>query len=172
MAATAVRALALAAALVVGLAACGGSGEPKKKLLPGTLTVGAVVASARDRVIARGARIDVGEINSVGGIAGKVPVRFVTGPDAAALVRRGAKAVLLPCEEGDQARAERALRDRNVFMLATCNSLLRRGPGAPARASMIGSAALAATVRDRKRKGGSLLAAGPSDGRAAPPGAG
>jgi branched-chain amino acid transport system substrate-binding protein len=123
VAAAEVRGLAVAAMLALGLAACGGSDEPKKELLPGTLTVGAVVVSARDRVIARGARIDVGEINAVGGIAGKVPVRFVTAPDAGALVRRGAKAVLLPCEAAEQAQAESTLRGRNVFMLATCNSL-------------------------------------------------
>ncbi|MGZ8694270.1 MAG: hypothetical protein ACXWYS_02395, partial [Gaiellaceae bacterium] len=103
------RAAALASALVVGLAACGGSDEPNEELMPGTLTVGAVVASARDRVISRGARIDVGEVNSLGGIAGKVRLRYVTGPDAAGLVRDGAKVVLLPCEPADQARAEKAL---------------------------------------------------------------
>ena len=90
-----VRAVALAAALVIGLAACGGSDEPKKELLPGTLTVGAVVASARDRVISRGARIDVGEVNSLGGIAGQGSAAVRHGPDAAALVRNGAKALLL-----------------------------------------------------------------------------
>jgi hypothetical protein len=156
MVAASLRALALT--LVLGLAACGGSGKPKKKLVPGTLTVGAVVVSPRDRVIARGARIDVGEINSVGGIAGKVPVRFITGPDARSLVRRGAKAVLLPCEPAAQASAERVLRGRNVFVLATCNSLAPTsawgaGPSLDDRA-----AALAATVHDRKVDKVSLLA--------------
>ena len=155
-----VRGVALAAALVFGLAACGGSGEPKKELLPGTLTVGAVVASARDRVIARGARIDVGEVNSLGGIAGKVRLRYVTGSDAAALVRNGARAVLLPCEPADQARAEAALRGRNVFLLATCNSLASTrawgaGPNLDDRA-----AALAATIADGNVKSAWLLAPG------------
>lgn len=150
MAAAPVRALALASALVLGLAACGGSDEPKEELLPGTLTVGAVVAGARDRVIARGARIDVGEINSLGGIAGKVRVRYLTAPDAPALVRQGAKAVLLPCGEQDQSRAEAALRGRNVLVLATCNSVSGTrawgvGPSFRDRAD-----ALFARLRDQK----------------------
>jgi hypothetical protein len=156
-----VRAVALAAALVVGLAACGGSGEPKKELLPGTLTIGAVVASARDRVIAHGARIDVGEMNSLGGIAGKVRVRFVTGPDAGALVRRGARAVLLPCEPADQARAEAALRGRRVFAVATCNSWSPTkawGAGPSLRDRVDG---LFATLRDR-HVDRAAIAAGPA----------
>jgi len=160
VAASPVRYAALAAALVLGLAACGGSGAPKKELLPGTITVGAVVAGARDRVIARGARIDVGEINSLGGIAGKVPVRFLTGPSAATLVGHGAKAVLLPCDAADQARAEQALRGKDVFMLATCNSLTPTrawgaGPSLDDRA-----VALASTVADRKVSSVTLLAPG------------
>ena len=165
-AAARVRALALGAALVVGLAACGGSGEPKKELLPGTLTIGAVVVSARDRVIARGARIDVGEINSLGGIAGKVRVRFVTEPSAGRLVRRGARVVLLPCEARQQVRAEEALRGQNVFMLATCNYLT------PTRAWAVGpsvddrAAALAATVQDRGVEKADVVASGAATGRA------
>jgi hypothetical protein len=115
-----VRAVALAAALALCAAACG-SGAPAKTLLPGTLTIGAVVVSARDRVIAMGARIGVADIENAGGIQDKVRLRLITGRDAAALARRGARVVLLPCDPADQATAGAALAGRNVLQLATCN---------------------------------------------------
>ena len=158
------RAVLLAAVLAFGAAACGGSASsaPKGKLRPGTLTVGAVVASARDRVIARGARIGVGEVNNVGGIGGKVKLRFRTSPDAAALVRGGARVVLLPCAAHDQARAQAALAGRDVLQLATCNG---RPPGA---AWAVGPSvadrwdALFGTLRGRGVKSVSLRGATPA----------
>jgi hypothetical protein len=158
-AAAAVRAVLLAAVLALGAAACGGSASaPKRKLRPGVLTVGAVVASARDQVIARGARIGVGEVNNVGGIGGKVRLRLLTGPDAGALAGSGARVVLLPCAARDQARAQAALAGRNVLQLATCND---RPPGA---AWAVGPSladrwdALFGTLRDRGVQSVSLRA--------------
>jgi hypothetical protein len=163
-----VRAVLLAAVLALGAAACGGSSSaPKRKLRPGTLTVGAVVASARDRVIARGARIGVGEVNNVGGIDGKVRLRLLTAPDAAALVRGGARVVLLPCAAGDQARAQAALAGRDVLALATCND---RPPGTawPVGPSVADRAdALFSTLRGRGVKTVSLRASTPALLRAA-----
>jgi hypothetical protein len=164
-----VRAVLLAAVLALGAAACGGSpaSPPKRKLRPGTLTVGAVVASPRDQVIARGARIGVGEVNNVGGIGGKVRLRLVTGPDAAVLVRGGAGVVLLPCAAGDQARAQAALAGRRVLQLATCND---RPPGAawPVGPSIADRAdALFATLRGRGVKTIALRSATPALRRAA-----
>lgn len=162
------RPVLLAAVLAVGAAACGSSSSPpKRKLRPGTLTVGAVVASARDRVIARGARIGVGEVNNVGGIGGKVRLRLRTGPDAAALVRGGARVVLLPCAGGDQARAQAALAGREVLALATCND---RPSGAawPVGPSLADRAdALFSTLRGRGVKTVLLRAATPALRRAA-----
>jgi len=165
----ALRAVLLAAVLALGSAACGGSssGAPKRKLRPGTLAVGAVVASARDRVIARGARIGVGEVNNVGGIGGKVRLRLLTAPDAAALIRGGASVVLLPCAAGDQRRAQAALAGRDVLALATCSD---RPPGAawPVGPSVADRAdALFATLRGRGVKAVSLRAATPALRRAA-----
>ncbi|MGZ4353868.1 MAG: ABC transporter substrate-binding protein [Gaiellaceae bacterium] len=143
------RAVALAAALAIGAAACGGgSSAPKRKLLPGTLTVGAVLASARDRIIARGARIGAAEVDNVGGVDGRVRHRVVAGPDAAALVRRGARVVLLPCAARDQARAEAALAGRRVLELATCNDRpsARAWPVGPSLADR--ADALFATLRN------------------------
>jgi hypothetical protein len=158
-----VRAVLLAALLALGAAACGGSSSaPKRKLRPGTLTVGAVVASARDRVIARGARIGVAEVNNVGGIGGKVRLRLVTGPDAAALARDGARVVLLPCAARDQARAQAALAGQEVLTLATCND---RPPGAawPVGPSLADRTdALYSTLRSRGVEAVSLVAATPA----------
>ena len=162
------RAVLLAAVLALGAAACGGSSSsPKPKLRPGTLTVGAVVASARDRVIARGARIGVGEVNNVGGIDGKVRLRLLTAPDAPALIRGGARVVLLPCAAGDQARAQAALAGRDALALATCND---RPPGTawPVGPSLADRAdALFSTLRGREVKTISLRAATPALRRAA-----
>ena len=116
------RAIALVAALAFGLAACGGSASPARKLAPGPFVLGGVVASARDRLIENGARIDAAEVNDAGGILGQVRLRVLAGPGAGSLVRRGARALLLPCAAADQARAETAVRHSPVVLLSTCGN--------------------------------------------------
>ena len=124
------RALALAVAFACLLASCGGDDEePGRKLTAGTLTVGAVVAAARDRSIANAARIAVREVNEVGGIEGKLRLRLLVGPDAAGLVRSGARALILPCEAGDEGAAVGAIRGKRVVTFATCNNDPDAGAG-------------------------------------------
>jgi branched-chain amino acid transport system substrate-binding protein len=121
-AATLVRAVAAAGALLIGLAACGGGDEPRPKLAAGTLTVGAVVVSERDQSIVDAARIAVGEVNDAGGIEGKVRLRLVVGADAGKLGRGGARVLVLPCDAGDEGRALGAVRGLRVLTFATCNN--------------------------------------------------
>lgn len=161
------RAVLLAALLALGASACGASSSlPKRKLRPGTLIVGAVVVSSRDRVIARGARIGVGEVNNVGGVGGKLLLRLRTAPDAGALVRGGARVVLLPCAAGDQARAQAALAGRNVLALATCNDRPRGAAWAVGPSLADRTDALFGTLRDRGVKTVSLVAGTPALRRA------
>jgi branched-chain amino acid transport system substrate-binding protein len=119
------------AALAVGLAACGGGGEAKAKLAPGTLSIGAVTVSKRDQSIADAARIAVGEVNDAGGIEGKVRLRLVVGPVAGKLARAGTRVLILPCDAGDEGRALGAVRGLRVLTFATCNDDPAAGAGKP-----------------------------------------
>jgi len=106
------RFLAALAGSVAIAGGCAGA-EDEPALEAGTMTVaygraGARAGSERDRVLERSARLGAREINSRGGIDGKVRIRLARG---AAQVR------LLPCRWFALPRPER----QSVLALATCN---------------------------------------------------
>lgn len=106
------RFLAALAGAVAIAGGCAGA-EDEAALETGTVTVayggaGPGAGSERDRILERSARIAAGEINSRGGIEGKVRIR---------LVREAAPVRLLPCRWVALSRPER----QSVLALATCN---------------------------------------------------
>jgi hypothetical protein len=124
----AVRILALV--VLAGLAtACGGSDEPERELQHGTFTIGSVIATDRDSIIARGAQIGVAEVNNAGGVGGRVKLKLTLGPSAEQLVAGGARALILPCEAGDEGQALGQVRRRHVLTFATCNNDPAAGVG-------------------------------------------
>jgi branched-chain amino acid transport system substrate-binding protein len=157
--------------LMVTVAGCGGSDSPKRTLAPGTLTVGAVVASLRDRPIADAARLGAGEVNDAGGIHGKLRLRVVAGPDARKLAREGASVFILPCEPGDEGRALGAVRGLRVLTFATCNDEPVVGAGAQTLTAPWGvgpdvddrAAMLAAGLHDRDVTRIALVPGGAAD---------
>ncbi len=148
------RVLLLAVALLLA-AGCGSDDEPARTLSQGTLTVGIVVDSPRDREIERAARIAAAEVNDAGGIEGEVRIELVAGPVASVLAEGGARVLVLPCEPEAEARAVEAVRGRRLLTLATCASTAGPaddrqtspwgvGPDLAARAAL-----LAEVLRDR-----------------------
>jgi hypothetical protein len=121
----------LAAVVLVALAsACGGgSDEPERELQHGTFTIGSVISTDRDAIIAKGARIGIAEVNNAGGVAGRVKLRLNLGPSAEQLVVGGARALILPCEAGDEGQALGQVRRRHVLTFATCNNDPAAGEG-------------------------------------------
>ncbi len=144
------RAAACLAALALATGCGGGDDdEPERVLRPGTLTIGVVVASDRDREIDRAAHVAAAEVNDAGGIEGEVRLRLVSGADAASLAERGAAVLVLPCAPGAEAAAVTALRGRRVLTFATCANTEARddgrlttpwgvGPDLGARAALLG----------------------------------
>jgi hypothetical protein len=116
-----VRHLAALAAVVV-VAGCGGDDEPARTLSPGTLTLGFVVQSPRDREVEQAGRIAAAEVNDAGGIEGEVRLELMSGPDAGTLAAAGAGVIVLPCDPDAEQSAVAAVRGRRVLTLATCAS--------------------------------------------------
>ncbi len=104
------RAAALIA--VLALAGCFHADEEAARPGQGTFTIGVVVASERDEVIARAAQLAVDEVNDAGGVRGRVRMRVVRAA-------RNVDALVLPCDTP-------APQTDVVFVLATCDS----APGA------------------------------------------
>jgi branched-chain amino acid transport system substrate-binding protein len=109
--------------------ACGGSHEPERELQQGTFTIGSVIATDRDSIIARGAEIGVAEVNNAGGVGGRVKLRLKQGPNAERLVDGGAQALILPCEARDEGEALGDVRRAPVLTFATCNNDPAAGQG-------------------------------------------
>ena len=120
-------ALALAVALLV--AACGGDDAEEPELQTGVVRLGAVPGPTDwDAQVLNGVRAAVRELERRGGIDEKVRLRLVVGTPGR-LVRAGVRLIVLPCDARTQAASAAAVRRRDAFVLEPCNTgIWRRFP--------------------------------------------
>jgi branched-chain amino acid transport system substrate-binding protein len=147
--------VAVVLATLLAAAGCSGGKEakPKPELEASSIVVGFPNdlhgASAE---LSNGAKIAVREVNSSGGIGGKVRIRLLVRdtrgePQRAAAVARGliaqgARALVLPCAAASQRAIAQAARGRGVILLGTCDA----DPSLPLRTPLYWSAGMGANL--------------------------
>jgi ABC-type branched-subunit amino acid transport system substrate-binding protein len=109
------------------LAGCSsGSQVQKTKVAAGTITIGYAADLPRDRELANGVAVALRQINGLGGIDGALKIKLLVrnahsdpAHSTRALVRAGARILILPCDVRAQRSATRAAR--RVLSFATCD---------------------------------------------------